>query len=69
VQQIAEQLARRREPTGDEVADHGAQLTGREALAVDLQLEQLGGDVVAAIDSALVDAVVDVAGELREAVG
>ena len=62
-------MARRREAAGDEIAHHGPQLAGSQALALDLELEQLGGDVVTRLSAALVDAGVDVVGEGGESFG
>ena len=73
VQQVAEELAGRREATGDEVAHEGAQLLRRQGRVVDLEADEAAEHVVGRVirarfelRAARRDAIVDVAGELRE---
>jgi hypothetical protein len=72
VEEVAEELARRREPAGDEVTDERTKLVAAQSLAVDLELEKPGedvvGDVLASLElvRAALDLVVDVPRELRE---
>ena len=74
VDEVAEQLARRRQSAGDEVADERAQLSRREVIAVDFEPDEAGEHFVrvlvaagAQLGGALGDLVVDVAGEVGNA--
>ena len=74
VQHVAEQLARRRESTGDEVARERARLRARQTHTVDLELDEPGHDIRArlrlvAVLLACVDLLVDVTREFGERVG
>ena len=69
--EVPEQLTRRGQPTGDEVPHQRAQLAAGEWLAVDRECEQLGEHVIGRLaggelGGALVEARVDVTGELGE---
>ena len=74
VQQVAEQLARRREAARDQVAHQRAHLAERELFAVVVELEEPGEHVVGCgpvreLGGALGDVRVDVSGELGKRAG